>query len=66
MTAFQPLRGVIAPTLTPFNDDLSIARDLYLAQAATMTQLTGVLMTGDLEDIRPLEPKPVPDTQNKG
>jgi len=33
MTAFQPLRGVIAPTLTPFNDDLSIAGDLYLAHA---------------------------------
>ena len=33
MTAFQPLRGVIAPTLTPFNDDLSIAEDLYLAHA---------------------------------
>ena len=33
MTAFQPLRGVIAPTLTPFNDDLTIAEDLYLAHA---------------------------------
>jgi len=30
-------------------------RDLYLAQAATMTQLTGVLMTEDLEKIEPLE-----------
>jgi hypothetical protein len=29
-------------------------RDLYLAQAATMTQLTGVLMTAELEVIRPL------------
>jgi 4-hydroxy-tetrahydrodipicolinate synthase len=27
------LRGVIAPILTPFNDDLSIANDLYLAHA---------------------------------
>jgi len=33
MTALQPLRGVIAPTLTPFNDDLTIAGDLYLAHA---------------------------------
>ena len=30
-------------------------RDLYLAQAATMTQLTGALMTEDLEKIEPLE-----------
>ncbi len=28
-----PLRGVIAPTLTPFNDDLSIAHDLFLAMS---------------------------------
>lgn len=33
MTAFQPLRGVISPTLTPFNDDLTIAEDLYIAHA---------------------------------
>ncbi|MFQ5564772.1 MAG: dihydrodipicolinate synthase family protein [Paracoccaceae bacterium] len=33
MTAFQPLRGVIAPTLTPFDDDLTIAEDLYIAHA---------------------------------
>jgi 4-hydroxy-tetrahydrodipicolinate synthase len=33
MTASKPLRGVIAPTLTPFNDDLSIAEDLYIAHA---------------------------------
>lgn len=26
-------RGVIAPILTPFNDDLSVARDLYVAHA---------------------------------
>jgi hypothetical protein len=30
-------------------------RDLYLAQAAAMTQLTGVLMTRDLGEIAPLE-----------
>jgi len=29
-------------------------RDLYLSQAAAMTQLTGVLMTEDLEAIKPL------------
>ena len=29
----QALRGVIAPTLTPFNDDLSIAEDLFLQHA---------------------------------
>ncbi len=29
-------------------------RDLYLSQAAAMTQLTGVLMTEDLETIKPL------------
>ena len=28
-------------------------KDLFRSQAATMTQLTGVLMTADLEDIRP-------------
>lgn len=33
MTAHQPLRGVISPTLTPFNDDLTIAEDLYVAHA---------------------------------
>jgi len=33
MTELQPLRGVIAPTLTPFNDDLSIAEDLYISHA---------------------------------
>ena len=31
--AVEPLRGVIAPLLTPFNDDLSIATDLYVAHA---------------------------------
>ena len=27
---FEPMRGVIAPILTPFDDDLSIATDLYV------------------------------------
>jgi 4-hydroxy-tetrahydrodipicolinate synthase len=31
--AEQTLRGVIVPLLTPFNDDLSIATDLYVAHA---------------------------------
>jgi 4-hydroxy-tetrahydrodipicolinate synthase len=31
--AVHPLRGVIAPILTPFNDDLSIATELYVAHA---------------------------------
>ncbi|WP_350334454.1 dihydrodipicolinate synthase family protein [Coralliovum pocilloporae] len=30
------LRGVIAPNLTPFNDDLTIAEDLYLAHARAL------------------------------
>ena len=29
----KPFRGVIAPILTPFNDDLSIATDLYVTHA---------------------------------
>ena len=29
----QPLRGVIAPNLTPFNDDLTVAEGLYLDHA---------------------------------
>lgn len=29
--AFEPFRGVIAPNLTPFNPDLSVATDLYVA-----------------------------------
>lgn len=29
----SPLRGVIAPNLMPFNDDLSVAEDLYLDHA---------------------------------
>ncbi len=32
----QPLRGVIAPVFTPFNDDLSIATDLYTAHALSL------------------------------
>ena len=31
--AANALKGVIAPVLTPFNDDLSVADDLYLQQA---------------------------------
>lgn len=31
--SFEPFHGVIAPNLTPFNDDLSIATDLYVATA---------------------------------
>ena len=29
----KPLRGVVVPILTPFNDDLSVATDLYVAHA---------------------------------
>ncbi len=29
----KPMRGVVAPILTPFNDDLSIATDLYIDHA---------------------------------
>lgn len=29
----DPIRGVIAPTLTPFNDDLGLAQDLYVRHA---------------------------------
>jgi 4-hydroxy-tetrahydrodipicolinate synthase len=32
-TSFQVPRGVIAPLLTPFNEDYSIATDLYVAHA---------------------------------
>ncbi|MBT8081303.1 MAG: dihydrodipicolinate synthase family protein, partial [Gammaproteobacteria bacterium] len=31
--SIQALHGVIAPLLTPFNDDLSIATDLYVDHA---------------------------------
>jgi len=31
--AMEIIRGVIAPILTPFNDDLSVATDLYVAHA---------------------------------
>jgi 4-hydroxy-tetrahydrodipicolinate synthase len=31
--AVAPLRGVIVPLLTPFNDDLSVASDLYVEHA---------------------------------
>ncbi len=36
MTTFEPYRGVIAPNLTPFNDDLSIASDLYVAHGKAL------------------------------
>ena len=36
MTGFEPFRGVIAPNLTPFNDDLSIAIDLYVAHGKAL------------------------------
>ena len=29
----NPIRGVLAPLLTPFNDDSSVATDLYVAHA---------------------------------
>ena len=29
----NPIRGVLAPLLTPFNDDASVATDLYLTHA---------------------------------
>ena len=32
-TSFQLTRGVIAPLLTPFNEDYSVATDLYVAHA---------------------------------
>lgn len=31
--AHPPIRGVLVPILTPFNDDMSIAADLYVAHA---------------------------------
>ena len=31
--AVEPRRGVVVPILTPFNDDMSIATDLYVAHA---------------------------------
>lgn len=36
--SFVAPRGVIAPLLTPFNDDLSIATDLYLEHAKAMLE----------------------------
>jgi 4-hydroxy-tetrahydrodipicolinate synthase len=35
---FEALRGVVAPILTPFNDDLSIATDLYAELAAGLLE----------------------------
>jgi len=40
-------------------------RDLYLAQTETMTQLTGVLMTEDLDAIKPVEPDIEPETASE-
>ena len=34
----QPLRGVISPILTPFDDTLNIAEDLYIAHAKTLLE----------------------------
>ena len=31
--AVRPFRGVVAPILTPFNDDSSVATDLYVTHA---------------------------------
>ena len=36
--SFTAPKGVVAPLLTPFNDDLSIANDLYLAHAKSMLE----------------------------
>ena len=30
---FSPIRGVLVPILTPFNDDMTVATDLYVAHA---------------------------------
>jgi 4-hydroxy-tetrahydrodipicolinate synthase len=30
---YSPIRGVLVPLLTPFNDDMSVASDLYVAHA---------------------------------
>ena len=35
----EPLRGVVAPVFTPFNDDLSIATDLYTAHALNLMEI---------------------------
>ena len=36
--SFEAPRGVVAPILTPFNDDLTIATDLYLQHANSMLE----------------------------
>jgi len=38
---FEPMRGVIAPILTPFNNDLSIATDLYVDLANRLFEAGG-------------------------
>lgn len=35
---FDAPRGVVAPILTPFNDDLSVATDLYVEHAASLLE----------------------------
>lgn len=35
---FEPLQGVIAPMLTPFNDDLTIAHDLFVEHARRLLE----------------------------
>ena len=30
---YSPIRGVLVPILTPFNDDMTVATDLYAAHA---------------------------------
>src|SRR5262249_6248620 len=44
----EPLGGVISPMLTPFNDDLTIARDLFAAHAQHLleTGCTGLAPVG--------------------
>ena len=44
----SPLRGVIVPILTPFNDDLSVATDLYVAHAKKLFEqgCTGIAPFG--------------------
>ena len=33
LMTYSPIRGVLVPLLTPFNDDMSVATDLYVAHA---------------------------------
>jgi 4-hydroxy-tetrahydrodipicolinate synthase len=36
--SIEPIRGVLAPLLTPFNDDSSVATDLYVAHAKSLLE----------------------------